>query len=329
MAQQRQAFAHRGEAVSVIPLGSADITSGDYVALSRASDPISIAVLGTEGRVSTVASAYECQWGIGIADTDFNTNAVGATLYAAPTVNQAVPVLRKGVVSLAIAQTSGKAGELVVISTATSGSQVFKINNFRRDVAVGVIYKDFSGATANDPQQVELFEKPMSGKDIYFALGNGVVEGCILKKHSVNGQASTQINAGATGEENYVRIKNKWFSVARVTDFSMSAVMAPGGQSAIRFYWVAIKVSTTGRAVDWTKETCTGPFSAFASWTNSGISAGMMVPKTWTSNMIPVGLVIAWSATGVTIGSDRILMLGPDQSLPNGTSFADHATWYL
>lgn len=329
MAQENQAFAHRGEICHIIPRASTKISSGDYVAMARNTDPISRAVLGGESRVSPSSTGYTCQWGVGISDTDFNGGAVGATLYAAPTSDQAIPVIRRGVVRLAITQTSGKTGDLVILNSGTSGSQTFNLNNMRRDIAVGQVYENFSGATTNDPQLVELFEKPMAGRDIYFHLGNGVVQGCVLKHHSIHSdQGSTQIIAGATGENNYVRIKNKMFTVARLTDYTVGSIN-PGGAGAIRFMWAGVKISTTGRAVTWTINTCTGPFSGFASLTNSGISMGMMVPLTWTSNIIPVGLVIGWSVSQYTIRSHQIMNLGAGGQVPWGVNVGDHETWYL
>jgi hypothetical protein len=320
-------FVHRGEIQHLIPKASTDIKSGDYVVMPRNIDPISRAVLGAEARISPISTAWAAQWGVGIVDSDFTTNTVGATLYATPTAGEALPVLRRGIVRLAITKTSGKAGDLVIYSSGASGAQLFTLNNFRRDVAVGRIWKDFSGATANDTQQVELIEKPISERDIYFWLANRVIQGCKIKRASTNNKASTQINVGSTGEINLFMVKGKLNSAARITGFKCT-MPGVGGQSAIRFYWIAAKISTTGAGCIFTKETCTGPFSAFESWTNSGISAGMMIPITWQSNLIPVGLVIGWSATAVTIATARILNIaGP--GLPNGTKVADHTTWYL
>lgn len=328
MGQDSQAYAHRGQWNSIIPTASVNINSGDYVVMARNTDPISRAVLGTESRIRPASSAYACQWGVGICDSDFNTNAFGAAIFATPTANQALPVVRNGVVRLAIAQITGNAGDNVILSVATSGAQVFTVNNFRRDIGVGSVYKDFAGATANDPQQVLLYEKPMSGRDIYYVLGNRVTNGCIVKQHSVAGQGSTQVNVGATGEENYVRIKNRMYTVARITNFVIGSVN-PGGASAIRFNWIVAEVSTTGRGNQFTVQQCTGPFSAFASWTNSGISKGMMIPITWNSNQVPVALVLGWSTTQVTIKSGQILNIGPNGEIPGGPSVNDIDTWYL
>lgn len=326
MSQQTKPYEHRGEIQHIIPKASTGIKSGDYVVMPRNTDPISRAILGAESRVSPVSSKYMSQWGVGISDTDFSTNTVGATLYAAPTAQEAIPIIRRGCVRLAIVQTAGKVGDLVSYSSGASGAQLFALNNYRRDVAVGVIAKDFSGATANDVQLVELFEKPLTGKDIYFWLDNRVVEGCKIKPHSAGNQQSTQLMAGATGMPNLFMIKGKLNSVARVTDFKCTVV--PGAASLIRFYWIAVKLSTTGGAAAFTKETCSGVFTLAASWTNSGVSAGMMVPITWHSNLVPVALVIGWSATAHPITAPRILNLG-GPGLPNGTKVVDHGTWYL
>jgi hypothetical protein len=311
----------------VIPTGSVACSSGDYVVMARNIDPISRAVLGAESRIRPASSAYVCQWGIGIVDSDFTTNTVGATLYATPTANQALPVIRRGVVRLAINKTAGKAGDLVIYASGATGAQLFTLNNFRRDVAVGRLYKDFTGATANDLQQVEMIEKPISEKDIYFWLQNGVVKGCLPRQHSVANQCSTQIMMGATGDANLVMIKGKPVTVARVTDFVLGAP-APG-VSQIRFYWLAAKFSTTGLAPIWTKETCTTVFGPFVSWSVSAISAGMMVPITWTSNMVPVGMFFRWSATLFTMSNNKILPLGNGGLLPWGTRLADQTKWYL
>lgn len=327
MAQESSNRKHDADMQHVIPKASTDLNSGDYVVMPRNNDPISRARLGAESRISPVGAAYDSQWGIGIVDSDFKSAIVGATLYATPTANQALPVYRNGIFRLAIVQTAGKTGDKVMFSSGASGAQLFKLNNFRGDVAIGEIYEDFTGATANDVQAVRLYEKNMVGRDIMHWYGNRVLQGCKIKKHSVNNQASTQVNAGATGEVNLFILKNKVNSVARVTDFTCGSIN-PGGASAVRFYWMAVKVSTTGGAADFTIETCTGPFSAFASWTNSGISAGMMIPITWTSNMIPVALLVGWSATQVSVNETRILNLG-GPTLPNGTKVVDHETWYL
>ena len=326
MAQQASAFAHRGEIQHIIPKASTQLSSGDFVVMPRNVDPISRAVLGAESRISPAGSAFACQWGVGIVDSDFSTNTVGATLYATPTANEALPVIRKGVVRLAIVQTSGKAGDLVMYSSGSTGAQLFMINNFRRDVAIGRIWKDFSGATANDVQSVELIEKSISERDVYFWLQNRPISGCIFKTHSVANQASTQIMGGATNDTNAVLIKGRQFNIARVTDFTMGAINQ--GASDLRFFWLAAKVSTTGVAPAFTKETCTGPFTALVSYTISAVSAGMMVPITWTSNMIPLGMVIAFSNTEVTIPTARIFNNG-GYGLPNGPNLIDATKWYL
>ena len=149
MAQEKDSFAHRGDVQMLPPRASTDLTSGDYVVMSRASDPISRALLGAEANVRPITANWWAQWGAGIVDADFSSNVVGATKYATPTSDEALPVLRRGVVRLAIVQTGGKAGDNVVYSSGASGAQLFKINNFRRDIGVGTIEKDFSGATAN------------------------------------------------------------------------------------------------------------------------------------------------------------------------------------
>lgn len=327
MGQESQAFAHRGEIAHFIPKASVNLSSGDYVVMPRNNEPISRARLGNEAQISPLGAAWNAQWGVGIVDSDFTTNTVGSTLFATPTTDQALPVIRRGVVRLAINKTSAKAGDLVIYASGATGAQVFTTNNFRRDIAVARVFKDFSGATSGDTQLVELIEKSISSRDIYFWLQNRVLQGCKVKKRSLNSVASTQVNAGATGEINMFVVKGKFFTVPRKTAFVLGAIN-PGSSSSLRFWWVNVKVSTTGAGAGWAKRTGTGPFGKFASFTNSQISCGMMIPITFTSNEIPAALVIAFSTTQYTIGQNRILNLnGPD--LPNGINASNHSKWYL
>lgn len=330
MVQERKPYAFRGDVQHLTPKESTQLTSGDYVVMPRNIDPISRAVLGTESRISPIATAWAAQWGVGIVDADFSADTHGATLYATPTAGTSIPVIRKGVVRLAVVQTSGQAGDLVIYSSGGTGAQLFTVNNYRRDIAVGRIFKTFSGATANDPQLVELIEKPISERDIYYWLQNRVLEGCSIKGHSdQSAQASSQINAGATGENNRVIIKGKVQSVARKTDFTLmaGASLMPGAND-LRAYWIAVKVELTGSGVAFTKETCTIGITNIASYTHSSISAGCFIPKTWTSNMVPVALVLKFSATCVTM-TNHIIMNIRSPQLPHGLLLGDHTKWYL
>lgn|SRR3990167_2732904 len=327
MSQTSSAFTHRGDISHIIPKASTDISSGDYVVMPRNVQPISRAVLGAESRISPIATAWAAQWGVGIVDSNFTTNTVGATKYATPTATEAVPVIRRGVVRLAINKTGGKQGDLVIYVSGGTGAQLFTMNNMRRDIAIGEIEEDFSGATANDLQKVRLFEKPLSNPDVYFWLQNRPISGCIFKQHSIlSTQGSSQIMGGATNDQNAVLIKGRHFLIARKTDFTVGAINP--GASDIRFFWLAAKVSSTGVAPAFTKETCTGPFTAFASFTNSGVSAGMMIPITWDSNMIPLGMLIGFSNTEVSIANNRIINLG-GYGIPAGPNFIDATKWYL
>lgn len=326
MPQEAQAFAHRGEIQHIIPKASTAISSGDLVVMPRNVDPFSRAILGAESRISPIGNAYSGQWSVGIVDSDFTTNTVGATLYATPTAGEALPVIRRGVVRLAIAQTSGKAGDLVIYSSGATGVQVFKTDNFRRDVAIGRIFKDFTGATANDAQLVELIEKPISERDVYFWLQNRPLTGCIIKPHSVANQASTQVMGGATNDHNAVLIKGKAYDIARLTDLTVGALNP--GASDLRFWWIVARVSTTGAGAGFKKITCTGPFTAFASYTNSGVTCGMMIPKSWNSNNVPLALLIGFSATQITVGVDRIMNMG-GYHIPKGPRRSNATKWYL
>lgn len=328
MPQEKDSYAHKGAIALLVPKASTDITSGDYVVMTRNSDPMSRALLaGNEGTIRPLTSAWWSQWGVGIVDADFNTNVVGATKYATPTSDEAVPIIRRGVARLAIVQTTGKAGDNIIYSSGATGAQLFTINNMRRDIGVGTIWKDFSGGSANDSQQVQLYEKPLHGRDIYFWLQNRVLQGCKATRRSLNSVASTQINAGRTGEVNMFVVKGKVVSVARKTAFVVGSLNP--SSSALRFYWLAVGLSTTGVGPAWKVRTCSGKFGKFASWTVSAVSVGMMVPLTWTSNLIPAALMVGFSATQVTIPNLRLLNLDGFNLIPNGNTNTLHTKWYL
>jgi hypothetical protein len=328
MPQEHDNYAQKSDIQHIIPKASATLSSGDYVVMPRNVDPMSRAVLGAESRVSPIATAWASQWGVGVVDTDFSTGTVGATLFASPGANQAVPVIRRGVVRMSIIQTSGKAGDLVMYSSGATGAQLFTINNYRRDVAVGRIWKDFTGATANDHQAVELIEKPISERDIYFWLQNRVVFGLQPLTHTVTVSAVRRIRIGRTGDPGLFMVKGKLNSIAINRSFLLGSVTHLGkAVSILQFYWLAVKISTTGAAIAYTKETCTAAFTV-SMWTASQVSAGMLVPKTWNSNMIPFGLAVMFSATRTIRGGSRLIPIqGP--GLPFGTAVMDQTKWYL
>lgn len=298
MAQERENWTHDGSTLALIPKASTDVNPGDVVVMPRKSDPVSISALGaTAGRIEPIAAAREGQWAVGVADGLFTSAAVGATLYATPTQDGAMLVKRRGVVRLAVSNTAGKVGDLVRYSSGASGAQVFVIDNTRPGYAVARVAKDFSGATANDPQDCELIELPIGGPNLYHFLENRVLFGCQVHQHSAAGARSQNVAVGwssttvggAAGDQNIIILQNRVVSniASNYTlDVGDSSV---AGQSAARFRYVVARSGGFG------SRTCSGVHSAFASYTATGISALMMVPTTMTAGEIPIALLINFS----------------------------------
>lgn len=169
---------HAGSLGTYLPKASTNIAKGDLVMLDKIT-----------GRIEPLTKDRKGQHlFVGICDEKWNATAVlqkfGATSteYATPTVGQAeLPVYHGGVAKLAISDTSGKAGQLVYLSTATSGAQIFtrtRQASGKAAVPVGKIDRDFSGAAANDEQWVQLFARGGNAEDdMQFYLMNHIVTG--------------------------------------------------------------------------------------------------------------------------------------------------------
>jgi len=294
MAQTPEARKRGKDVIHLIPLASTDISSGDVVALSRANDPVSVSALGTAGRISPVAAAREGQWAVGVCDNKWTTGIAGATDYAAPDADNALRVERSGVFNLALVPTSGAVGDYVVYSSGASGAQLFTIDNSRPGYAIGRIAKAFSGATANDLQEVELVTHDLGAANLVHWLENRVLTGCIVHQHSAAAARSQNVAVGysstTAGQDsnNVVLIQNQVYSLA--SDFTLDiGDCSVAGQSAAQFRWVV------ARSGAFASRTASGIHSAFASYTATGISAGMMVPTTMTAGEVPIALVINFS----------------------------------
>lgn len=297
MAQEKDNFAHESGRVEYLPKASTDINKGDIVVAPVTRDPISVAVLGpTIGRVEPIAAEREGQWSVGLAQNKFTSAAVGATLYATPVAGNAMAVKTKGNCRLALANTAGKIGDLVHYLSGGSGAQVFGIDNTHRSSAVAVISKDFSGATANDVQLCELIEKAPGDLNLYYFLENKVIAGCEVLAQSTGTAISDNIAVGVTANAHNV------FLLAGVLHSNASdrtldiGICSVAGQSTFAAKWIV------ARSGGFAARTCSGVHSAFASYTATGILAGMMVPATFTAGEILIGLALRFSVQSYTAG---------------------------
>ena len=276
------------------PTDSTDLASGDLVVMARHHDPISVSVLGTAERIKPIAAAREGQWLVGVSDSKWSSDIAGATEYAAPSDANRQRVQREGVFRLALTAAAGKVGDYVSYSSGATGVQLFAIDNKRPGFAVAKVARTFSGASSGDTQECELITKDLGSTNLVNWLENRVLAGCIVHQHSAAGARSENVAVGfsttTAGEDshNAVLIQNQVFSIG--SDFTLDiGDCSVAGQSAARFRWVV------ARSGAFASRTASGVHSAFASYTAAGISAGMMVPTTFTAGEVPVALVINFS----------------------------------
>lgn len=288
MAQIKESRARGDSTVHLLPTASVDITSGDVVVAARKHDPISRSQLGTPGAVRPIASAHHGRWVVGVCDQTFTTTVVGATEYATPTAS--LRIQREGVFRLSIVSTSGKAGDYVRYSSGATGAQLFDIDNLQVGRALGVIERDFSGASANDLQYVRLLKQPLDGPSIYHYLENRVIEGCNVLLHAAPGsQIKVGHNTGTVVQKNLVVIQNALKSIAQDVTLAFGGV-ASAASSTIRFKWVV------ARSASFAIRSASGSKAALASYTVAGVTAGLFVPVTMTAGEIPIALLIQFSA---------------------------------
>lgn len=312
MAQVKENYANSGDFQVFMPKNSTNITSGDVVAMPRKSSPRSRAYLGVLNRISPISSKCHAPYCVGVVHMDFNTNTVGATLYAAATSNQALPVYKRGVFKLAMVDTSGSAGDLVRYSSGGTGAQLFTVDNSHKAWAVGMLEKSYTGATANDTQYVRLIEKDQTGPDLAFWLENRVLQGCKLKRHSVANSRSLAVDFGATsstGDINAVIIQGKVHFFARDTNVSIGPQLA-GAASTVKMR--AIVVDSGGC----TARTCSASKKA-VTWSTSAITAGLFVPKVITSGEVIIGYAVAWSTTARSYNASSIRQLYGPSEIPS------------
>ena len=291
MAQQPQNRHSAPDIDQAIPTASVDINPGDVVISSRKHDPRSLALVNaTAGRIRPLAVAFHGQWLAGVVDGKFTSAVVGATLYATPDATSKLRIFRDGVHRLAISNTSGKKGDYVVYASGASGAQVFSINNKRAGIAIGRIAQDFSGASADDTQQVELLTHAQQGQSIYYWLENRVVDGCEVLLHAAPGsQIKVGYNVGTIVAKNLVMIQNQLKSIAQDVTLAFGGVGSVAA-STVRFKWVV------ARSGSFAIRSGSGTKAALASYTVAGVTIGLLTPVTMTAGEIPIALLIQFSA---------------------------------
>ncbi len=310
MAQILENYEHSGDFQVYIPKNSTNISSGDVVCMPREYSPRSRVYLGALNRISPIGSRCHAPYMVGVCDSDFNTDIVGATLYAAATANQALSVYRRGVFKLAMSDTSGSAGDLVKYSSGSSGAQIFTIEKGSTKAwAIGALEKSYSGATANDAQYVRLIEKDKQGPDLAFWLENKVLQGCKMKRISTANERSEAIDIGATsstGDINAIILQGKVHYLGQVSAVSVGPELA-GAASTVKMRAV---IADSG---GFSARTCSASQKA-TTWSTKAITAGCFVPKALTSGEIIIGYVVAWSATARSYNASSIKQLyGPSE----------------
>lgn len=301
MAQQVDGHQSDIDVDIVIPTPSVDINPGDIVVVSRTHDPRTLqAICTTPGRCRPIKNAWWGQWSIGYANGKFTNDGliVNATVYAAPTINNAMKVYRRGVFRLAISNTAGKKGDYVRYTSGASGAQVFVIDNEKIGWAIGRLARDFSGATANDPQAVELIEHKQQTVDLYNYLENRVLEGCWIgaATQNVSRVRLGQKGASTTSNRNKFILQGKAFSVAFNKSFAFGGV-ASLTSSVTRFKWITMRSGGLG------VRSCSVTKKGGTSWTNAAaVTIGIFRPVTMTAGEFPIALLVQRGAKAQTIG---------------------------
>ena len=197
-----------------------------------------------DGTINVITATREGEKNfVGIVDDDWSSNVaineygVGTTEYSSPSAAR-LKVHRKGIFDLAISDTSGYAGQTVYLSTVTSGSQIFTItqpDSGETCVPIGKLAKDFSGASANDCQEVEIDTLAGSfADDMAYYLNNHVIYGLYT---DFDGQSAVSFCSGAV----FVDGKFKWIS-ARTNTCAILCNSAP--YERIALYVVNSDLST-------------------------------------------------------------------------------------
>jgi len=268
----------------ILPKASTAVSSGDVVAMGDKHDAKGIVHYKrglTNARIEPIADDDMAQYVVGVCDSNWTSSSTG---YAAPVANSnELRVFRGGVFRLAISDTSGNKGDLVKYSSGATGAQIFAIDNERPDIAVGEIWSTFSGASANDVQEVLLYTNYHTrAANIYYNLENHVLYGGWIRPLNA-GSTTANITVGGAAGDCVFRLKGK---ILRVVEDATVALPNPPGASTIQVYKVVAR--SGGIAVG----TGTARTSA-ASWT--ALTVGDLPGL--TSGEVLLGYVRAWSAS--------------------------------
>ena len=294
MPQKKNPFASKPDTSLYLPKASTDFSSGDVVVAARRHDYISRAALGAAGEIVPIAALREGAWAAGVIDHSIDTDIVGATEYATPTVKYTVQ--KRGQFFMALTDTVGKKGDYVRYSSGASGAQLFAIDNQEKGVAIFKVAVDFSGGSADDTQLVELIEHPVGGPNIYHYLENRVVDGLRVIQHSVSGNRT--VDVAVVGGN--CMINNKHFFLASDDDVTLGT-SDNNGTSTVRMRYVVARSGGFGARTGSTTK------AALASFTAVGVTADLFVPTTFTAAELPIALAIAFSAGTLVTGNIKNL----------------------
>lgn len=248
MAQISENLARRSMQYSYYkPKASTAFAAGDAV----------MRVAPNDGTINVITATREGEHSfVGFVDDDWSS-AIAINKYGAATTEYTSPsaarlkVNRKGIFDLAISDTSGYAEQTVYLSTVTSGAQIFTItqpDSGETAVPIGKLAQTFSGATANDVQEVEVDTLAGSfADDMAWFLKNHVIYGLYT---DFDGQSAVSFTSGAV----YVDGKFKWLS-ARTNTCAVLCNSAPyervvlyvvnSGLSTIRVYNPANSIASS------------------------------------------------------------------------------------
>jgi len=223
-----------------IPANSTAIGLCDAVMLDT-SNRLTPLTLTATGQARFVGFAAD-QWSQQIAIDLYGVVAAYSTpnSFNSGAVHRVHVIMDGSVVEIAISDTSGNAGDTVYASTVTSGAMIFTVTKPAGGAAcveVGHLKKSFTGATANDTQEVVVrpaFVNTLE-TDIQWYLNNHVIDGLTCAWDS------TSHVSYAAGD---VFVNGKYYHVAAAT-----AALAWGcATHATKCRTVLFYVGTTGAA---------------------------------------------------------------------------------
>lgn len=269
MAQQAENRKYRGEWRKLLPKASTAISSGDVVVLGDKSEEKGLGNYKrglTNARIEPMSDDDQNQFVVGICDMNWTSTSDD---YASPVINVSdLVTFTSGVFRLAIVDTSGNVGDKVVYSSGATGAQLFTIDNERPEYAVGEIWRTFSGASANDVQEVLFYNRFVDrSNDVYMSLENHVVYGGWVRPLNA-GATTSSVSVGGGADDIVFRVKGR---ILRIVEDATLAMPNPPGGSTIQVYkivarsgGVAIGTATARAVASWTATTI-GDFPALTS----------------------------------------------------------------